>query len=345
MVVAAWALLAESPRPTEDEVREAISGNLCRCTGYAKIVSAIRAAAERAAGLPPPSPPRGPAPVAARGSEDFHTPATLAEALEIRARHPGCVVLAGGTDLMVAGIPSRRPVLALEAIAELVVLREGAGGLEIGAATRVELLARDPLVARLAPGLAEAARQLGARGIRERATMGGNLANASPAADLAPPLCAAGATLRLAARDRRREVPIAAFYRGYKDCDLAPDELLIGVALPPLAPGAREGFRKLGTRRAQSIAKISVAARVTVTAGRIAEIGLAAGSVAPTVVRLVRTEAALRGERPGSDLPERAGNLAAAEVAPIDDVRSTADYRRAMVGVLVADLLRALATE
>jgi xanthine dehydrogenase small subunit len=356
MVVTAYAFLRDNPTPTENEVREAISGNLCRCTGYAKIVSAILSAGEQAArhgvgvtAEPGAADPARPTPregAAPSDSPSLLTPRTLAEAVALRAREPGCTVLAGGTDLMVgwnaAPTPTASHLLSLEGVEELRGIREEGGALRIGATTRVEQLARDPLAARLTPGLVQSAQRLGARGIRERATIGGNIANASPAADLVPPLVAADASLVLASRAGRREVAITDFYRGYKQLDLRPDEILIEVRCPALTDGAREGFRKLGTRRAQSIAKVSAAMRLRLNEGRIQEIAIAAGSVAPTVVRLPRTEERLRGLRLSPDLPSRARPWAAREVTPISDVRSTADYRRAMTGVLVGELLQEL---
>jgi carbon-monoxide dehydrogenase small subunit/xanthine dehydrogenase small subunit len=358
MVVAAYALLRDRPDPSERDVREALSGNLCRCTGYVKIVSAILAAATRttrdatmsaSAAQPPaaglPLTPRGIGP----DGDPFFTATSIDGALAIRARHPDCVLLAGGTDLMVGWNGDREQpparVLSLEAVEELSALREIDGALRIGAMTRVERLARDPLVARLTPALAQAARQLGARGTRERATIGGNVVNASPAADLVPPLFAACASLVLASPSGRREVPITAFYRGYKRVDLAPPEILVEIRVPALPDGAREGFVKIGPRRAQAIAKVSVAVRLTIDAERIAEIAIAAGSVAPTVVRLARTEATLRGARIDENLAPCVEAAAASEVSPVSDVRSTADYRRAMTARLLRDLLVQLIAE
>jgi carbon-monoxide dehydrogenase small subunit/xanthine dehydrogenase small subunit len=362
MVVAAYALLSEIPHPDEVAVREALSGNLCRCTGYAKIVSAILNAASRAtpdetAPAPVASPRAGGLSLEPRGIEPdgdpFFTATSIDDALAIRERYPDCVLLAGGTDLMVGwngdrGQPPAR-ILSLEAVDELNRRQETAGMLSIGAMTRVERLARDPLILRLAPALAQSARQLGAHAIRERATIGGNVVNASPAADLVPPLFAAGASLILASPAGRREVPIAAFYQGYKRVDLAPQEILVEIRVPALPDGAREGFAKIGPRRAQEIAKVSVAVRLTMDAGRIGEIAIAAGSVAPTVVRLSRTEAALRGMHleAGSlaDLSASVEASIAADVSPISDVRSTADYRRAMTVRLLQDLVARLTAE
>jgi xanthine dehydrogenase small subunit len=346
MVVAAYALLRETPRPDDERIRRAIGGHLCRCTGYAAIVEAIRVAGERAPAAAPSAARVSPAGAASRDDAGFLSPATLAEALALRGAHPGVAILAGGTDLMVAwnGAPDARParVLSVDGVGELRGVREDRGAIWIGAATRVADLATDPRLARAAPALALAAAHLGTRAVRERATIGGNLVNASPAADLVPPLFVAGASLRLAAASGTREIPIFDFYRGYKDCDLRPDEILAAIRVPALPAGARETGRKLGTRRGQSCAKISVTVRLRAEEGRIGEIAIAAGSAAPTVMRLPRAETALRGAPLEAETAGRAGRLAEAEVAPITDIRSTAEYRRAMTGVLVADLLREL---
>lgn len=420
MLVAAFAFLRDTPAPTEADTRAALSGNLCRCTGYTKIVDAILAAAgkmpypERARALDDDAPakPGGPGgrppvpevpaatPAAERDSQagpsgaEFLTPATLAEALALRARFPGATLLAGGTDLMVVWQAESRapilaaggthaakgggsetgtedeareaaaarsfapggetgakdgardarplPILSLAAVSELRGIACDQEWIAIGAATPVEEIVRDSRMASLAPALLQAAGELGARPIRHLATIGGNLANASPAADLAPPLLAADARLRIASAAGSREIRLADFYRDYKQLDLRPDEIIVSVRLPALRPTQREGFRKLGTRRAQSIAKVGAAVRLTMQAGRIAEVAIAAGSVAPTPMRLPHTEARLSGARVDAATLAHVKSWVAEEVRPIDDIRSTSAYRRAMTGVLVADLLAEL---
>jgi carbon-monoxide dehydrogenase small subunit/xanthine dehydrogenase small subunit len=374
IVVSTYALLRNGNKPTPQEAREAISGNLCRCTGYTKIIDAILAAAESSsqdtaapenlsqdAAAPEELSQDTAAPEQLpRHAGGFCAPETLAEALMLRAQAPGCVILAGGTDLMVrwnalhARIPAgdtaragaasndNRTVLYLGEIDELDGIRATGNDLRIGAITTVEAIAHDPTINHLAPALAQAARSLGARQIRHRATIGGNIANASPAADLVPPLVAADASLVLVSQNKRREIPITGFFRSYKELDLTADEILTEIRLPGLSEDKREGFHKLGTRQAQSIAKVSVAIRLLVRSGKITEIAIAAGSVAPTVVRLVKTEAQLRGRGLSHETLTAARRWVSQEISPISDVRSTSDYRRAMTGVLVADLLREL---
>ncbi|MCK4412308.1 MAG: FAD binding domain-containing protein [Candidatus Eisenbacteria sp.] len=408
MLATTYAFLRDEPAPDDRSTREALSGNLCRCTGYSKIVAAIldvarerEPAGSRGRVGAQPGPPAGedptletldaletletpPSPAAPRAASApaidprepaaFYAPRTLDEALALRARRPGAALLAGGSDLLVAwqaaarepllrGAPSRtarpaadrpaetaaaeapcqRPVvISLSDIDALRGVAEEDGVLRIGACTSAYELCTNPSLARGAPALVAAAHALGARPIRHLATLAGNLVNASPAADLAPPLLVAGAGLLIAKAGGTRKIPLEDFYRGYKETNLGPDEIVTVVLVPALVAGEREGFRKLGTRRAQSIAKVCAAVRVRLDAGRIDAVAIALGSVAPTTVRLPRTEERLRSERPTAALWERTRQWVAEEVHPISDVRSNADYRRAMAGVLVTDLLASL---
>jgi xanthine dehydrogenase iron-sulfur cluster and FAD-binding subunit A len=371
MLVAVYAYLRDAREVTAAAAREAISGNLCRCTGYRRIVHATLAAARDAAargrdwrgaeacGADANGDASGAvARSADSGNAELFAPETLAEALAHRARHPGSLVLAGGTDLMAQRAARRSepllgrspsppvapesPVLFLGGIAHLRSVSREQGDLLIGATTSVETIAHDALVIRWAPALAQAARLLGARPIRHLATIGGNLVNASPAADLVPPLAAADARLLLQSSHGGREVPVGAFYRGYKQVDLRPDEVLVRIRVPALRAHETEGFRKLGTRRAQSIAKVCAAVRVRVEdrgVARITRAAIALGSVAPTVVRLPQTEARLAGCSFSESLRPQLYAWIAGEIAPISDVRSTAAYRSRAAGVLVADLL------
>ncbi|MFH1143139.1 MAG: FAD binding domain-containing protein [Candidatus Eisenbacteria bacterium] len=390
MLVSAFAFLRDTAVPDEPAVREAISGNLCRCTGYSKIVAAILAAAQRipaeqrCRALPEAPAPASPGPVRESPAEDLHgaeprspspghaslgaaqqariheprvhVPRTLREALDLRARFPGSTLLSGGTDLMVAWQAARRvpillgkdepragatapEIISLAGIPELVGVERVDRMLTIGASTPVEDLCGHPLIAAHAPALAAAARQLGARPIRHLATLAGNLVNASPAADLAPPLLVADAVLRMASSGGSRRLPLTRFYLAYKKVDLLPGEIVVGIDVPALEPGQREGFRKLGTRRAQSIAKICAAARITMDGPRLRAVALAAGSVAPIPLRLRAAEEQLREATFDEALSARVGEWVAAQIAPIDDVRSTAAYRRSMTALLITDLL------
>jgi CO/xanthine dehydrogenase FAD-binding subunit len=275
------------------------------------------------------------------------SPCRLDEALAALAADPALVPIAGCTDLLVAhAAATERPagVLDLLRLDELRGVREVDGGLEIGATTTFAELQRSPLVVARSPALAAAAATVGAWQIQNRATLGGNVVNASPAGDSLPVLLALDATMVCASAAGRREVPADEFWVAYRRTALAPGELLVAVRLPAPAPGTRQLFRKVGTREAQAISKVVVALAARVEGGAIAAARIAAGSVAATPVRLRAAESALVGRAPDSATADAAGRAAAAEVTPIDDVRSTAEYRRFALERVVRRLVLGLAT-
>ena len=254
-------------------------------------------------------------------------PRTLEEALR-RLRDEGPLVpLAGGTDLYVGfhfGTVSGRRFLDLQGLETLRGIRRRGETLVIGALTTYTDLIRSPLVSRRLPILADAARTVGSPQIQNRGTLGGNIANASPAGDTLPVLAVAEATVVLRSADGERRVPFGSFYTGYRKTVARPDELVVAVEVPPVA--GRQWFRKVGTRAAQAISKVVMAA-VRAPRPRIA-----LGSVAPTVVRAPRTEALLAS---GGALAEAQAVLQE-EIRPIDDLRSTAAYRRRVSANLLA---------
>ncbi len=273
------------------------------------------------------------------------SPTTLAEALAALAADPALVPVAGCTDLMV-GEPLERAalpgVIDLLRIPELSGIRRANGALEIGASTTFREIGASPEVHRDHPALAAAAAVVGGWQIQNRATIGGNIANASPAGDSLPVLLALDAEVAIAGAAGERTVPYREFHRGYRETVLAPGELLVRIRLPAPAPGARQFFRKVGTREAQAISKVVVALAVRLEDGAIREPRLAAGSVAPTPVRLESVERLLEGRRPDAETADLAGRRAAASVEPIDDVRSTAAYRRFALERVVRRLVLSL---
>jgi CO/xanthine dehydrogenase FAD-binding subunit len=258
-------------------------------------------------------------------------PRSLAEALPLLTASPSPRPVAGCTDLMVTTPLARAAldrVLDVTGIAELRGVREeGDGSVSIGAATTFREIAAAPSVVAHFPALAAAARVVGGWQIQNRATIGGNMANASPAGDSLPVLLAFDAVVECAGPSGPRSIPYAEFHTGYRRTALAPGELIVRVRLPRPPAGTRQAFRKVGTREAQAISKVVVAMRARVENGAIVNLALAAGSVAATPVRLHETEAALLGRPADAASADLAGRTAAAEVAPIDDVRSTAAYR------------------
>jgi CO/xanthine dehydrogenase FAD-binding subunit len=253
-------------------------------------------------------------------------PASLRDALRMLRDEP-LTPLAGCTDLYVGlnfGTLRERRFVDLWGLDELRGVRVESGRLVIGALTTYTQLLRSRPVAQRLPMLAAAAREIGGPQVQNRGTLGGNVANGSPAGDTLPVLAAADAVVRLVSLDGERRVPFATYYTGYRQSVRRPDELIAALEFEPL--DGRQWFRKVGTRAAQAISKV-VMAGVRSDPPR-----LALGSVAPTVVRLPRTEAALAA---GAALVE-AQRVLAAEIAPIDDLRSTADYRREVSARLLA---------
>ena len=253
--------------------------------------------------------------------------------------------MAGCTDLMVCEPEDRADlpaVLDLLRIPEIRGVREVEGGVEIGAATTLSEIRGHPLIRDRFPALAEAAAVVGGWQIQNRATLGGNVVNASPAGDSLPVLLALDAIAVVLGAESGREIPYTEFHTGYRATALEPGELLAWLRLPDPEPGAVQLFRKVGTREAQAISKIVVALTGRVEDGVIAGFRLAAGSVAATPILLAGVESEIVG-RPASDkTADLAGRLAAAAVDPIDDVRSTAGYRRFALERVVRRLTRQL---
>jgi len=274
------------------------------------------------------------------------TPASLQEALDDLARHPAARPFAGGTDLMVvleAGhLPPGRYV-SLQNCRELLGIDEGNGpdaGVSIGALTTYTGIRNSARIAASYGMLPRAAGETGGLATQNRGTIGGNIANASPAADTPPALLVYDASLDLASKAGTRRVPYAAFHTGYKKMDLKPGEIVARIHLPPRAPGWRDYYRKVGTRRAQAISKVCFAGAVLMKGDKVSDVRIALGSVAPTPVRATRTEAALRGKRLDDRTIAAATDVLISEIAPIDDVRSTARYRTRVAVNLLREFLK-----
>jgi len=252
---------------------------------------------------------------------------------------PGARILAGGTDLVVEMESGRtRPDLVVDVgrVASLRYVRETEAGLELGAGTTCTDLLRSAVAHRHADTLIEAAREVGAVQIQNRATIGGNLATASPAADLVPVLFALGARIRLVSRRETREVDVEDFVTGYRTTVRAHDELVESVTIPRRAGAERRAFRKVGTRRAQSISKLVVAIAV---GARGEDARIAVGSVAERTLRLPALEAALARDATRSGIEAAVARCIQTEIRPREDVRSTAEYRRAVLGRLLVRML------
>jgi carbon-monoxide dehydrogenase medium subunit len=265
-------------------------------------------------------------------------PASAEEALAMLAQTPEAVPIAGGTDLVVQlrdGRSRARLLVDLSAL-ELSWIREPDGELEIGAGTPMDVIAESPVVRRAAPALAVAAGQVGAWPIQCRATLGGNLANASPAADTVPPLLVAGARVDLVSLTGERTVPISEFFVGPGVSQRRPDELIRSVRVPAAGDGVFERWAKVGPRREQIIAVVSVAIRAGVAADRrVTGVRVAVGASAPTPVRAPSVEASLEGRVPTLEIRREALAALQQDLSPIDDVRAPAGYRRLAAATLL----------
>ena len=270
-------------------------------------------------------------------------PRTLGEAYGVLASAPHRPI-AGGTDVMVQitgelGAPPDR-MIDLSRLDDLRGIAVEGDALVLGALTTYTEIRRSALCREHLPALVEAAATIGAAQIQNRGTIGGNAMNASPAGDTLPVLLATDAVLVAGSARGERAVAAADFWTAYRQTALSPDELLLRVRIP-LVAGREVRFRKVGTRRAQAISKVVLALGWREGAdGAWTAVRLALGSVADRPIRTRATEAVLEGARPTPDVAARAAESLSAEISPIDDVRSTANYRRAVAGRVLHRLIR-----
>lgn len=274
-------------------------------------------------------------------------PRDLADALDRMAREPGAwKPFAGGTDLMVlleAGKLAHRKFLSIWKLRELRGIEVTPAHVTLNALTTYSEIRRHEMLAREFPLLCRAAAETGSVATQNRGTLGGNIANASPAADSPPALLVYDAELELVSSNGARWVPYHGFWNGYKKIAMRDDELIRAIRLPRNQSVSKQFYRKVGTRRAQAISKVCLAGAAQMEAGRIAEVRIALGSVAPTVFRAMQTEKMLRGERPQPATIRAAQEMLAREIAPIDDIRSTARYRLRVAQNLLAEFCESLA--
>jgi CO/xanthine dehydrogenase FAD-binding subunit len=275
---------------------------------------------------------------------DVLRPRSAQDAVAQYARRPDALPLAGGTDLLVAwnaGLLNGRAVLDLARVREWNRIRADAHRVRIGALVTHTSLEEHAVVRRRLPLLVAACAVVGGVAIQNRGTLVGNVANASPAGDTFPPLAVYDAVVHTVSPSSKRAIPILDVFAGVKKTTLGRAELVEAVEIPfPERPPSRQLFRKVGTRAAQALSKVVAAGLLWKRKdGRIEDVRLALGSVAPTVRRLRRVEALVVGERATPALLDQAAKLVAEEIAPIDDVRSTADYRRFVSQAIVRDFL------
>jgi aerobic carbon-monoxide dehydrogenase medium subunit len=259
-------------------------------------------------------------------------------------RGPDTKLLAGGTDLLPQlknGLLKPACVVDLSGVSRVRALHADAGGLRVGAAVSARTLERDATTRRVYTSLAESGALVGSVQIRNLATLGGNLCNAAPSADMAPPLLALDAEAVIAGPRGERRVPLTDFFTGVRRTVLAADEVLLELVLP--VPGARSGGQYLRhtPRRELDIAVVGVASQLTLSDGVCAKARIALAAVAPVPLHARAAEQALEGKPVTPDAIERAAELAVGAAKPISDQRGSADYRRHLVRVLTRRTLRA----
>lgn len=278
------------------------------------------------------------------------TPASLNDALALIGNEPGVwKPFAGGTDLMVlleAGKLPHRNYVNIWPLSELRGIEITESQVTLGALTTYTEVQANELLRREFPMLCQAASETGGLAIQNRGTLGGNVVNASPAADSPPALLAYDAEIELVSSSGSRRLPYDGFHKGYKQMDIRPDELLSRIRLPRrgisrIGPKGliKHYYRKVGTRKAQAISKVCFAGIVRLEDARVADVRVVLGSVAPIVLRCKQIEDAIRDKELNDDTVKLARETLLREIAPIDDVRSTANYRLRVAANLLVDFL------
>lgn len=276
-------------------------------------------------------------------SYQLTTATSLDDALALIANEPGVwKPFAGGTDLMVlleAGKLPHRNYVNIWPLRELRGIEIENDHVTLGALTTYTDVQANSVLQREFPMLCQAASETGGLAIQNRGTLGGNIVNASPAADSPPALLAYDAQIELVSRAGSRWIPYDGFHTGYKLMNMRPDELLTRIRLPRNTSTLTYYYRKVGTRKAQAISKVCFAAVLRRDGARAAETRIALGSVAPIVLRAKQTEDAIHGKALNDETVRLARETLIREIAPIDDVRSTAGYRLRVAANLLVDFL------
>ncbi|MHA7815684.1 MAG: xanthine dehydrogenase small subunit [Pseudohaliea sp.] len=344
-VMSLAGLYAEGGRG-DDAIRGAIAGNLCRCTGYRPILEAGR----RMYGYPPaPVVPESGAPAGEVNHGEalpagYYRPRDEAALQAALREHPDAWLVAGGTDAVLEitqQYAAPDPVVDITAVAELCAVDDANDALRIGAAVPYSMLER--LFETESPPLVAMLERLGSRQIRNRGTLGGNLAGGSPIADMPPVLLAWDATVEIAGADgRRRDVAVDGFHRGYRETVLEAGEYVAAVRIPRASLTRPHRIFKLSKRFEDDISTVLLALSLDLAGDRVGEVRVAFGGMAATPVRASAVEGVLTAGTLDDRTIERACTAAAEAFTPIDDVRASAAYRRAMAAALLRRALREL---
>lgn len=342
MILAARTLLQETPEPSRDEIRVALSGNLCRCTGYNRIYAAVERAVDK--GYRPrwgDCAETVPRPIFSEvEKEAFFSPETLEEATDVLAFRPDLVLLAGGTDTgpdIKNGKLKIIQAMDIMRLKELKNIERQGGEIHLGACVTDTELAENPLIAQYLPILREAALLSAAPAVRNRATIGGNLCTASGAADMPVALLALEAEVRLQSKNGGRTLALKDFIKEYRKTDLRPGELLQKIIVPLPGPGAQK-FYKRGSRAALTLSRAALAFVAELDGKTVRKFRAAAGSMSPIPVRLYALEAELTGKTVDSERIATAVKTVRAELNP----RKSAEYRRDLAGNLLRRFMEGL---
>jgi CO/xanthine dehydrogenase FAD-binding subunit len=277
---------------------------------------------------------------------ELAAPGTLQRVLALYADEPGSwLPIAGGTDVMVLYAAGKLPARKLVSIGNLRELRHievTSSEVRVGAGCTYTDLRQHSVIAKEFSLLAGAAAWTGGIANQNRGTLGGNIANASPAGDSLPVLLVYDADLILVSVRGERRIPYRTFHTGYKKTLLAPDELIHSICISRSLKGYMSYAKKVGARNAQAISKVVFAAMARISNAIVEDVRLAAGSVGPIPIRLTGTELALAGHAIDNPLLETAGKVMAEEIQPINDIRSTAEYRTAVLRNLLGEFLQGL---
>ena len=275
---------------------------------------------------------------------EYFEPANVNDALSLLDRWKGdAKVIAGGTDLiplMRSKVVMPKYVIDINRLSELDFIKEAGNIVNIGTLTRLRTLETSALIQETIPVLAEATGQVGSVQVRNTGTIGGSLVNASPAADVAPPLLVCEAKVTATSLHRKREIPLSEFFVGVKKTVLGDNELLTDIAIPKTMPQTGRAFMKIGKRNALIISIASAAASVTLNRPKQGKVRIALGAVAPTPVRARNTESFLDGREITENSIDEASRLVSGDINPVTDIRASAEYRKEISSVLVKRVLQ-----
>ncbi|MEQ8187106.1 MAG: FAD binding domain-containing protein [Candidatus Eremiobacterota bacterium] len=346
MVLTAMNILKKNPEPSREEIRKGISGNLCRCTGYQKIVDAI----ETVAGEQLPVTGEQ---VSESGKTRRHTshiyreniikktfmPETLEELWKILKKETSPLICAGGTDLLVKKRYTGNTLIFIENIEKLKGIKDCDEHIWIGPGTTINQIIYNPVIKKEVPLLVKAMNEMGGHNIRNMATIGGNICTASPAGDSLPPLYLFDTELELMSEHSTRKIPIEDFIKGPGKTSLKDGEILTGIVIKKPSDFNIQHFEKVGQRKSLAISIASFAALLRINNGGIIEKSrFAWGSVGPTVIRSHEIDKILNGKTLSIENLNIASEMVKKSVKPVDDIRASAEYRRNISGNLMLRL-------